>query len=367
MTRRRSFGSVTEVRRGHKYVIRWMQNTPQGRRRKSKTIYGTYREACRELALREVEHGEETRKPTFGEVYRLWYEPWLERRVETGKLAASTAENYRKSWRNHVGPAFSDRAVDSVAPLEFQSWLLDVPGGVSHIIIVLMRKLCSISADYGGVDVLFAGGRSYERPETTGGRASRVLTSAEALDWLHALRGSVVEAPFILACFGGLRTSEALAVRSEDVELVERVAAVDVSKQVKPVLREVTRQLKTESSKRVSVVPHVAAVRLAEIAERSESGWLADVGDGLPYSRSMFGRTWSASEKQLGLEHIPFANLRNSWRTITETEVRLPWDLAETLMGHRLPGVTGQHYLRASREQIVAWADDAFSGSIWDI
>ena len=35
--RRRVWGSVTEMRRGKKYVLRWMQNTPQGRRRKTKT------------------------------------------------------------------------------------------------------------------------------------------------------------------------------------------------------------------------------------------------------------------------------------------------------------------------------------------
>lgn len=45
--RRRVWGSVTEMRRGKKYVLRWMQNTPQGRRRKTKTVYGTYREAWR--------------------------------------------------------------------------------------------------------------------------------------------------------------------------------------------------------------------------------------------------------------------------------------------------------------------------------
>ena len=47
--RRRVWGSVTEMRCGKKYVLRWMQNTPQGRRRKTKTVYGTYREACAEL------------------------------------------------------------------------------------------------------------------------------------------------------------------------------------------------------------------------------------------------------------------------------------------------------------------------------
>lgn len=44
--RRRAWGSVTEAARGKKYVLRWVENTPQGRRRRSRTVYGTYREAC---------------------------------------------------------------------------------------------------------------------------------------------------------------------------------------------------------------------------------------------------------------------------------------------------------------------------------
>lgn len=47
--RRRSWGSVTEATRGKKCVIRWMENAPKGRMRRSKTILGTYREACLEL------------------------------------------------------------------------------------------------------------------------------------------------------------------------------------------------------------------------------------------------------------------------------------------------------------------------------
>ena len=46
---RRAWGSVTEIKRGKKYVLRWMENTPDGRKRKTRTVYGTYREACAAL------------------------------------------------------------------------------------------------------------------------------------------------------------------------------------------------------------------------------------------------------------------------------------------------------------------------------
>lgn len=50
---------------------------------------------------------------------------------------------------------------------------------------------------------------------------------------------------------------------------------------------------------------------------------------------------------------IPFANLRNSWRTFAQFEWGVGYDTLELLMGHKLPGVTGQHYLRPSTEQLA--------------
>ena len=43
--KRRSWGSITTVTKT-KHVIRWMENTPEGRKRRSRTFCGTYKEAC---------------------------------------------------------------------------------------------------------------------------------------------------------------------------------------------------------------------------------------------------------------------------------------------------------------------------------
>lgn len=44
----------------------------------------------------------------------------------------------------------------------------------------------------------------------------------------------------------------------------------------------------------------------------------------------------------------------------------MPWDLMEMLMGHSLPGVSGRHYIRLSREQVARSVCDAL-GINWDI
>lgn len=368
--RRRSFGSVTEVRKGKKYVIRWVQNTLEGRKRKSKTIHGTYKQACRELSLREVEHGDERRMPTWGEVYELWYRPRLERRGASGELAPRSLAMYEAAWER-VAPRLADKATDGVSPLEFQKLLLGLPGSVASQAVIVMRRMCRFALDYTGSDPLFGDGRKYELPKRRPRPSDRTVGSEEAAAMLSALRGSPSEGAFVLACFGGLRTGEALAVRSECVERVERggraFAAVDVERQMPARGTEPSERLKNEQSRRVAVVPPVAAPRLLELAAEPESGWIADRGDGLPMARNTLDGRWRAELRRLGIEYVPFSCLRNSWRTMVEAEARIPWDLAETLMGHKLPGVTGRHYIRSSREQVVEWACDAFAGTIWDI
>lgn len=87
-----------------------------------------------------------------------------------------------------------------------------------------------------------------------------------------------------------------------------------------------------------------AAGRLLEIAdERRAAGseWLADRGDGLPMNRGMCNHRWKKWCAAEGIEHIPWSNLCNSWRTICEMELHMPWNLMEMFMGHSLPGVSG--------------------------
>ena len=83
--RRRVWGSVTEMRRGKKYVLRWMQNTPQGRRRKTKTVYGTYREACAELDRIHVEHADDAPRAHHSQGLRDVAVPKMAAQVERGR------------------------------------------------------------------------------------------------------------------------------------------------------------------------------------------------------------------------------------------------------------------------------------------
>ena len=353
--RRRSWGSVTEKVKGRKYVLRWVENTPEGRKRRCETFYGTYREASLRLDEIHVTKSDDMPVPTMQKVYDLWYEPWLQR----SNLARNTADGYRLAWSKHIRPRFGNTPVDSIKPLALQEWLLTLSNATAKSCVKVLRRMFQIASDYIEVQGPFANGRTYDlsRREAT---APAVLSKEEIIDAAKKLIGSPVEAPFMLAAMGGCRTGESLAVMVSEVSLIEHdgltVAAVPIKRQMPLTGDSPIGRVKNETSNRVIIVQQPWAGRLMEIAEgrmRFGTQWLADRGDGFPMDRSRLCRVWKSECKRLGIRHIPFSKLRNSWRTYMEFEDRMPWDVLETLMGHRLPGVSGAHYVKPTAEQVV--------------
>ena len=139
--RRRVWGSVTEMRRGKKYVLRWMQNTPQGRRRKTKTVYGTYREACAELDRIHVEHADDAPVPTIAKAYETWLVPKMAAQVEAATLAPNTRDLVLRSWKNYVGPRWGAMPVDQLRAVELQGWLLTLPAATADTALLTLRKV----------------------------------------------------------------------------------------------------------------------------------------------------------------------------------------------------------------------------------
>lgn len=375
--RRRAWGSITEVKRGKKYILRWQENTPCGRKRKTKTVYGTYREACTELDRIHVERTDDKPVPTIAQAYDTWLDPTMAAQVAAGTLAPNTRNLVTRSWANYVGPTWGSMPVDQLRPVHLQEWLLTLPAATAEVALLTLRKIYGTVSGFVVLPIdPFAATVKYTMPtRKTRERSKRLYTLAEAKDILERLHGTSLEAPFIMACFGSCRSGESLGIRTDEVLPFETgsttLATVDLVRQMEQAGIEPTADgvLKTRKSIRTVVVLPDAAARLLEIAgERRAAGseWLADRGDGLPMNRGMCNHRWKKWCAAEGIEHIPWSNLRNSWRTICEMELHMPWDLMEMLMGHSLPGVSGRHYIRPSREQVARSVCDAL-GINWDI
>ncbi|WP_165043116.1 hypothetical protein [Adlercreutzia sp. ZJ138] len=110
-------------------------------------------------------------------------------------------------------------------------------------------------------------------------------------------------------------------------------------------------------------VKRPVSTRLHEIACALISDgreWLADRGDGLPLNTHALNRLWESCTLA---SDIPFANLRKSWRTFAQYDWGIDYDTLELLMGHKLPGVTGTHYLKPSPEKLAEALAKAYAKS----
>lgn len=351
-SRRRAWGSITESVRGKKYVLRWMENTPHGRRRPCETFYGTYREACARLDEIHVLKASDKPTMTIGQIYRAWYLPWLARRVGDGKTKAGTVKRYRECWAKTVEPEWGHVPVTAVKALRVQEWLMTLPSSNANVAITVLRKIGDFATNYELVETNRFRSK-YEMPtRTTRTKGTGVYDFRRAAEVWRKVEGTAVEPAYILAAFGGVRTGESLGVKSAEVY---RIEAGGVSFAAVPIVRRMgdagyepmpDGDLKTPQSVRTALVPDPFGARLLHLAGRGE--WLCGIC--APLNKGLLKARW---DECAGDSRIPFANLRTSWRTFAQYEWGVDYDTLEVLMGHALPGVTGAHYLKPDAEQLA--------------
>lgn len=193
----------------------------------------------------------------------------------------NTRLNVRFGVEKAREPRWGDVRMDAVKASEVQAWLLDLTHSSAHMSLVVLRKIADFAVKR---DLLRSNSFSisYDLPKKAGGRSKAILTLDEADALFDALRGSVVEAPFIAACFGSCRTGESLGIRVDEVERVDAhgivLAVARVERQMPNSGYETTDMLKTDASRRIIVIPDKWGERFLEIADERRAvdsgGWL---------------------------------------------------------------------------------------------
>ena len=366
---RRAWGSVTEVKRGKKYVLRWPDHAKRCGRA-TETFYGTYREACERLAVIQASGAQSGRSMTFGHAHdKLWI-PDIEKRLESGDLKSKTATSYESAWKNSVMPRWASVPIDSARAIDIQEWLDGLTKGSAEVALVVARQIVDLAVMYEAVDVnKFRG--SYRMPKSGTERTKAILTPKEAAAVASRLAGSRMEAPFVLMCFGSCRVAESLAVKVDEVQFDETdaglFAIVTVHRQAAKsgAVPRAVDDMKNVQSSRITIVPPPYGARLKEIAahrKADESVWMTDRGDGAPFSINNATPAWAAAWETYGIEGkwVTMQNLRATWRTMAEVEWGIPNRLCELLMGHKLDGVSGKHYIRPAERDLIDKFEEAF-------
>ena len=313
-------------------------------------------------------HSDDAPCPTMGHAWKTWYLPDLERRVDAGDFAPQTLKQYRSTWNAHVSTRWADVSCDAVRPLAVQQWLYELPLNAAESSLKLMRQLLDYAVRYELIDHNPARERYIMPSKSTVNAHNASVWTLDELGsiWKHAY-GQWWEAAFLLAAFGGLRVGEALGVRTEDVRATSidggRIAVIAVERQLGK--GGITDRLKTLHSRRPVAIPGRVGERIVQLAAERD-GWLTGDGLGGPTSRNRLMYAWRGALDALGLERVPFANLRNSWQTNCRWSLHMPPWIVEPMMGHVGEGVTGRHYDRPQAEMFAAAMADAYSQYPYD-
>ncbi len=364
---RADWGTVTKVGT-NKWRLRYWANGSDGYKRRSKTVYGTRKDAGDALAALRVEHSQDAPVPTVGQCWERWYLPDMKQRVDGGDMSAGSVKTYASSWRAHIEPRWASTPVDQVRPLAVQQWISTMRAGQSRSAVFVLRAVMEYAVRYEfipanplNVKYLYPSRSTIERDD------SGIWTLDQLGELWGSIHGEWFEPAFILMAFGGCRVGESLGARVEDVSEIDGCAVVRIERQV---VRNgtVSERLKNRWSYRSAVIPGKPGRRMLEIAAKAD-GWLTTDGTGAHAPQWRLARSWTALRDEI--EFHPIRNLRNSWQTYMRWTLEVQPYYIEPLMGHIGEGVTGRHYDRPSATEFAAVVSRAYAAhpfdADWDI
>lgn len=349
--RRRVWGSITEVVRGKKYILRWVQNTPEGRKRKTETFYGTYSQADKHL--NEIRLGSQnSRVPTVGELWEAYEHPGLLEGVERGCYSLRTLKNYESKWKAHVAPRWASCPCTEVRVADVQEWLLTKSKSCGKI----ARAVLKITLDHAVMLEYIQSNpaaKDFRYGEDTA-KQRAIYTPEQLQQTWEAVRGTVAEVPFMLSAFAGLRVGEACGVALDCVEYREGHAAITVVSQATE-QGEDAAPLKTQGSVRRVPLLDPYATRLRELTEALPE-WAAytnDDGTGRPVRRWAVSDAWEQAIKASDLPYLPMQTLRPAYETHLHWQRGLEIEKVSRIMGHARPFTTLQHYDRPTGDDLI--------------
>lgn len=312
-------------------------------RRVSRTVHGTYSEARDAAYALELEMGN---TPALGSGITLdgYFEGvYLKGH---GDLDPKTVSNYRTIWRLHVSPRFGGRPLAEPSPAEVQRWVSSMTHGTAIHAAKLLRAVLR-DAWYIGMLSSEPMRRPLRYPKADYGKLD-VWGADEALDALSRLHGHRL-LPLVAVMVGaGLRRSEAMALRWEDMEFAEGYVRMTVDKAAS----RADGRTKNAGSVRVVALMEPFASILADcrsegpICPMRDAGWVARLW------RSLFegavddpdGRKSRPAGPLHGMRYIPMKQLRATNTTLMH-EAGVPDTTLSMVHGHTDVRTDYRHYI----------------------
>jgi integrase len=278
------YGAGSIEQRGANWRIRYVANGE----RHSRTIKGSRADALRALrdALASADRGTHVTpdKITVGEWLGEWIELLKRGRGDThrrkAKVTMRTTERYEQLCRLHITPYLGSVRLQRLSVADVDRWLIDLEkvltaAGVRLAGVCLQAALAvAVRRDMVPRNVMTLA----EKPPREDSTIGKAISPNELATLLAGLQGTPYALPVAVAGLCGLRLSETLGLRWQDVDFAAGTLSVNCSIET---TRTVARSLKGPKTERSKRTISVDAKLLAQLAAEREKHlrWVAQVSE----------------------------------------------------------------------------------------
>lgn len=360
-------GTISYRKKEERYEGKYTVQTSSGPKRK--TIYGkTYAEARAKLAkaIGERDAGLifDAEDLTVAEYLVRWLNGPARKNVRS-----STYARYEQLSRKHLTPALGRMKLKKLSAIHLEGlYEAKLEEGLAPRTVNYIHVTISKALRYAvGKDLVRQNVASLAEAPQPKSPEMRTLNRKQVGDFLEAARGDRLEALYVLALATGMRRSELLGLKWEDVDLQARIVLVRRGLTISPNGGiEIDNPKRFDSKRRLEISSEVAATlkehrkRQAEERMAAASGAWRDEGfvftthsGGYLHPNTLYTAYFKPMRDKTGVPPIHFHDLRHNYATLAllngipvkvVSEVLGHKDIATTLRtyAHVLPGMQAE-------------------------
>lgn len=361
------WGHIEELVPGEKHRIWWEGGVkPNGKRyQPSRTIYGTWEDAERELAIIYLQQGGKVPDMTYDELWGGIVVPSFEKHG----LAVRTREENTRVYVRELKPRIGSKVVAGTTPKFVEDILAEIESPwVQRSTFALWRKMVNL-AKHEGLQMDNPCDRYVVRKRAVPVER-RLLQVEEIPGWMEAIKGFAGECALLIEAGGGPRVEEACALVGEDIAPYEKRGRLYALVSIQRALvtakgGRLLKALKTENrfALRTIAIGEPFSPRLLEIVPKRgpicPSGVAFEAGC---YEERHFKRPdditarYKALCERKGIAYVNPGKLRKTWST-WQGEAGSEDSLVELQMGHSDGTTRGKNYQKLTRRGTLSLAD----------
>lgn len=341
----------------------WELRYSVGKKRQSKIVRGTKKDAERKLAelrLKYENNSEET--TTLDSFSEIVFFPECEKRVKDGSMALTTFTGYKNYYKATIKEEFGDCLLEDIRPRSIQAWLNNMSKGKARHAKALLSAILNRAVALEYLEYNVADRRYIMPTENITPRTKDIYHEEELNEIFNECQGTFFEPAFIMAAFGGGQRAEVMGTKPKETLFKKQdkqlFALVQIKRGVHLLNKkiEVSDHAKNKLREAALIIGEPYSIRLKEITkEMIEEGqeWYMDDGFGNVADPEAMTRTykkWLSNSKH---KYIPFSNLRNAYSTMLHTK-GYPDALVKKLMRHSSGSkIDFEHYNRPDETDLI--------------